>query len=49
MKYLLVCLLVSLSVAAALWDELERADKFEVIPIRVALKQQNLDILEVHK
>ena len=46
-KSVVVCLLVSLSLVAGLWDALERADKLETLSLRVALKQQNLDVLEV--
>lgn len=51
MKHLVLCLLISVcfSLSFARWEEVERADKFEVLPIRVALNQQNLDVLEVQK
>ncbi len=52
MKWL-VCLLLSLSLClsfvAGKWEILEKADKYESLSVRVALKQQNLDVLEVYK
>ena len=49
MRALLLCALLVAAVYAADWLEVDRAAPYETVSLRFALRQRNLDVLEVRK
>lgn len=49
MKSWVVLCVIFFSVCSATWNKIERAEQHQELSIRFALKQQNVDILEVKK